>query len=857
VNKQHETFRLALLSEGYDPIPLNGKAPKLDGWQKLTDSTRDDVISWTTQRRHETNTGVLTKRTPTFDIDIPEQAAADAVEQLVRDRYTECGVILARFGRAPKRAIPFRTDKPFKKITATLVAPNGETHRLEFLGDGQQFVVDGIHPDTRRPYSWVGGELGAVGRDNLPRIDEAEARQLVDDAIELLVAEHGYALTEKAPPLSEVRTPTPTSGGASSFHQLNDAAIANYDRWVPKLFPGAKRHDAGWRVTSATLGRDLEEDISLSPEGIKDFGVHDMGDPRGGKRTPIDVVMEWHPDLRVPIAEIVQGQRKEEFGQAVDWLWAALGHTTNWREEFDARLEEEVDAANKAGLGDGGESVRASGKARVASTRSFASSGDNSETKANTEEEDLGTRSLASKSEADSTAANDQPSPQSVPQPQPTRALRWRECKKGSNKPTASLHNARAAIARLGIECRYDRFHETVLVGYSGGEVWHDIRQLVGELSDIAEARLRQMVSARFGFDPTAVYVHDAIKTLALENSFDPVLYLLDAAQANWDGVPRLDRWVVTYLSCEDTRLSRAIGRKVLVAAVRRARKPGCKFDNITVLEGDEGLMKSTAIRVLAGDENFSDQGLLGARDKEVQELLAGVWMHENADLAGMRRADVEHVKAFASRQVDRARPAYGRVTERRPRRSIEWGTTNNSEYLQSQTGNRRFWPLRVGKVIKIDELVRDRLQLLGEAATYEAEGESVVLDWALWPDAAEAQEARRVKHPWEDILADIPDFVSTWADGDDGVRRQVATAVIHHEHDGTERVASKDLLEHVLKVPAARQTTADSMRLADAMRALGWQRSSNGKVAIGGRRVAGFWRVESGAQTTIPIPGV
>ena len=177
---------------------------------------------------------------------------------------------------------------------------------------------------------------------------------------------------------------------------------------------------------------------------------------------------------------------------------------------------------------------------------------------------------------------------------------------------------------------------------------------------------------------------------------------------------------------------------------------PGCKFDSITVLEGVEGTNKSTAIRILAGDENFSDQSILGAKDKEVQEQLDGVWMHENADLAGMKRAEVEHVKAFASRQVDRARPAYGRVREDRPRRSIEWGTTNNKEYLLSQTGNRRFWPLKTGK-IDIEALKRDREQLLGEAATYEAAGESMTLDPSLWGDAREAQEQRRVADPWED----------------------------------------------------------------------------------------------------------
>src|SRR5262249_42139265 len=162
---------------------------------------------------------------------------------------------------------------------------------------------------------------------------------------------------------------------------------------------------------------------------------------------------------------------------------------------------------------------------------------------------------------------------------------------------------------------------------------------------------------------------------------------MLNECQSNWDGKKRIDTWVIIYLDCKDTPLNRAIGRLVLIAACRRARQPGCKFDNITVLEGPEGTNKSTAIRILAGDENFSDQSILGASDKEVQEQLEGIWMHENADLAGMVRAEVERVKAFASRQVDRARPAYGRVREDRQRRSIEWGTTNNKEYLLGQTG--------------------------------------------------------------------------------------------------------------------------------------------------------------------------
>ena len=309
------------------------------------------------------------------------------------------------------------------------------------------------------------------------------------------------------------------------------------------------------------------------------------------------------------------------------------------------------------------------------------------------------------------------------------------------------------AIRSLGIDVRHDLFHHQIKVTYKGNS--QTIRE--GLLTDDTMSAARSLINNTYEIDCGDPNTLAAIKEIALDQAYDPVLDTLVECQGKWDGKRRLETWVIDYLGCKDTPLNRAIGRVVLIAACRRARRPGCKFDNITVLEGAEGTNKSTAIRVLAGDENFSDQSIIGASDKEVQEQLDGVWMHENADLAGMRRADVEHVKAFASRQIDRARPAYGRVREDRPRRSIEWGTTNDDQYLLSQTGNRRIWPLKTDK-IDIEALKRDREQLLGEAATYEAADESISLDPSLWGDARDAQEQRRLADPWEDILFNIPD---------------------------------------------------------------------------------------------------
>jgi predicted P-loop ATPase len=408
----------------------------------------------------------------------------------------------------------------------------------------------------------------------------------------------------------------------------------------------------------------------------------------------------------------------------------------------------------------------------------------------------------------------------------------WREVRH-NGKPQPSLYNTRAGLMAMRVICRHDLFRDITLIGFAGDELI--------ELTNATLLMLRQGFSEQFGYDADDKYIFDAVKTLAFENRFDPILDMLADAQRDWDQVPRLDTWVMTYLRSPDTPLNRAIGRKVLLAAVRRARVPGCKYDNIAVLEGLEGIFKSTAIRTLAGDEYFSDQSILGARDQEIQEQLTGVWMHESADLTGMKKAEVEHVKAFASRQVDRARPAYGRAVERRPRRSIDWATTNDEVYMQSQTGNRRFWPLPCG-IIDIEALRRDRLQLLGEAAHYEAAGESLVLDEKLWPKAKDEQESRRVHHPWEDILANIPDVVHSYLDFTTG--QDKTKQIVYRSSDDTrEIVASADILTHVLRIPEGQQRRDHSMQLATVMKLLGWERPAGQKVTIEGNRVRGYHR--------------
>jgi len=182
------------------------------------------------------------------------------------------------------------------------------------------------------------------------------------------------------------------------------------------------------------------------------------------------------------------------------------------------------------------------------------------------------------------------------------------------------------------------------------------------------------------------------------------------------------------------------------------------------------------------------------------------------------------------------------------PRRSIEWGSTNDDVYLQSHNGNRRFWPLATGK-IDLEGLRRDRLQLLGEAAHYESEGESVVLDEALWPDAKAEQEKRRVIHPWEDKLDPMPTQVSAY--DENGVF--TAYQIVHTENQGNsgvlEKVSSGDLLEHVLGLKIAQQHRGHTMQLASIMKLLKWQRPDGQRVTIKGVSVRGYHRLIPGAS--------
>jgi predicted P-loop ATPase len=193
-------------------------------------------------------------------------------------------------------------------------------------------------------------------------------------------------------------------------------------------------------------------------------------------------------------------------------------------------------------------------------------------------------------------------------------------------------------------------------------------------------------------------------------------------------------------------------------------------------------------------------------------ENLEGIWIYELGELQGLNKSEISKVKAFASRQTDRARPAYGRFREDRDRRGIFIGTTNESEYLRDPTGNRRFLPVLTGK-IDLDALQRDRDQLWAEAAHREAAGESITLPQELWELAATEQAGRIETDPWEMILKS---------------RLDDPCHLLHGGDKLLQRVSANMLLSEYLKISEKDWRPVDYKRLAACMRRLGWDGPKN-----------------------------
>ncbi|MBR1143689.1 VapE domain-containing protein [Bradyrhizobium sp. AUGA SZCCT0431] len=290
--------------------------------------------------------------------------------------------------------------------------------------------------------------------------------------------------------------------------------------------------------------------------------------------------------------------------------------------------------------------------------------------------------------------------------------------------------------------------------------------------------------------------VFDAVSIIARHNQFHQVRDYLSRLQ--WDGVERLPQMLARYFGAQQSPYIAQIGIKFMVGAVARIMRPGCQSDHVLVLEGSQGIQKSTSFRILAGDDWFTDE-LPDLQSKDAAIQLAGKWIIEVSELSALKRSDVETTKKFMSRRIDRYRAPYDKIASDHPRQCLFVATTNDEGYLKDQTGNRRFWPVKCS-TIDVKALHDDRDQLWAEAIARFNRGEQWWLTGAQEQMARAEQEERRETDPWHDIVAR------------------------HCAVNGGMPV-SMDSVFRALNVPYERLNAAMTKRVAAILKTLGYQR--------------------------------
>lgn len=361
------------------------------------------------------------------------------------------------------------------------------------------------------------------------------------------------------------------------------------------------------------------------------------------------------------------------------------------------------------------------------------------------------------------------------------------------------------------------------------------------EWRDEHDDMLAAWAEAQFGVAIGASVAAEAAQLLAMRNRRDPVVDYL--ASLKWDGVPRLDTWLIRLAGAQDTLFNRAAGKRTLIAGVARAFNPGCKHDPALVLEGPQGLRKSSLVRALAPNgEWFTDRldGEVGSKDS--MQSLAGRWIVELAEMTGMTRGEVKAIKGFMASGDDKYRPSYGRRTVSHPRRCIFIGTINpegDGSYLTDITGGRRFWPVKCVQ-IDLESAKAERDQLWAEAVALFQRGEQWWLTDEEEAEAREVQRDRTVDNPW---VTRVGKFLShnppAFAGGEWGSPRLYSPAYL----------STSDIFEAFTGRTMMARDVIEGKLIASALTECGWKSE---RVRAEGRRFRAWVKVD--AVDELPI---
>lgn len=300
--------------------------------------------------------------------------------------------------------------------------------------------------------------------------------------------------------------------------------------------------------------------------------------------------------------------------------------------------------------------------------------------------------------------------------------------------------------------------------------------------------------------------VRRVVDGAARRHSFHPVRHYLESLR--WDGVKRIGTWLIDYCGVESSdekpnMYAMAVGQSWLISAVARIFNPGCKVDHLLILEGNQGIGKSSAARILAGDDWFTDQlSDMGSKDASMQ--VRGVWIVELSELDVLNRSEMARAKAFLTMQTERFRLPYGRRVIQAPRQCVFIGSTNSDVWLKDESGGRRFWPVRCHQ-INLVALRRDRDQLWAEAVyMFKAGVKWWLEDPDLIRDAMEEQAGRYDEDIWHGAIAD---FI-----------------------ESRDEVSTEQILQLCIEKKRDAWTQADKNRIARCLKALKWERFQHRK---------------------------
>ena len=298
---------------------------------------------------------------------------------------------------------------------------------------------------------------------------------------------------------------------------------------------------------------------------------------------------------------------------------------------------------------------------------------------------------------------------------------------------------------------RYNEFRRRIEWTGSPPEV-PGFKTPTGDFRDHHIAHPMHWLRLHYGGKFTKDSMFMAVENAARASTIHPVKDYL--GRLSWDGKQRVSGWLTDYLDADDTPATRSMGIMWLISAVARIYRPGCQADHVLILEGPQGVGKSTTLRTLGGKWFQGELGNIASG--EAVNNIQGYWIVEIAELDSFKGAASTRIKSFLTQTMDSYRPKYGRIVIDRPRQCVAAGTTNEGNYLHDSTGGRRFWPVRV-KHLHRQRLKDDRDQLWAEAAELYQQG----IKW--WPDdekqtemLAEVQEDRFNIDPWEPIIDDF-----------------------------------------------------------------------------------------------------